>query len=458
MVYTRRDIWDLEAQQVWHPITREYALAVGKLQTGIPPTDARHWNYQAAIHGVPEGTPLKPGWDQCEHANWYFFPWHRMYLFYFESIVRSIVLENGGPSDWALPYWNYDGGGSKNTLPVPFREEFIPDTSMPNPLYVAERGTGINDGSRPLVSKITSPAAGLKTSNFVRPPRPSFGGGRPNEQFRTPGQIESTPHNNVHDALGGWMGHPETAALDPIFWLHHANIDRIWNRWGTEGAHLTPSDQDWLDRRYTFFDENGSPRTKTPKDVLSTVEQLDYRYDDDVVPIENVPREPIEALTRRPPEEMIGASERSTRLVGRAVSVPLAFDERADVRQLIEERVSDPRIVLSVEHIDAQVNPGVVYGVYLEGVDAEPVHVGNISLFGIERIHRREGVEEAHDLRLDYDVTDVVGAQFEKLRGNHVAVRFDPLTLDEADRRRAEEENEEVHAPIEVGRVSLAIG
>jgi tyrosinase len=38
-------------------------------------------------------------------------------------------------------------------------------------------------------------------------------------------------HNGVHDWVGGTMGLLETAAADPIFWMHHANIDRIWWQW-----------------------------------------------------------------------------------------------------------------------------------------------------------------------------------------------------------------------------------
>ena len=29
--------------------------------------------------------------DQCQHNTWYFLPWHRMYLYWFERIVRSII-------------------------------------------------------------------------------------------------------------------------------------------------------------------------------------------------------------------------------------------------------------------------------------------------------------------------------------------------------------------------------
>jgi tyrosinase len=38
-------------------------------------------------------------------------------------------------------------------------------------------------------------------------------------------------HNLLHDWVGGTMANLATAAADPLFWMHHANIDRIWWQW-----------------------------------------------------------------------------------------------------------------------------------------------------------------------------------------------------------------------------------
>ena len=37
-------------------------------------------------------------------------------------------------------------------------------------------------------------------------------------------------HNNVHNAVGGQMAQANSPA-DPLFWLHHSNMDRIWSAW-----------------------------------------------------------------------------------------------------------------------------------------------------------------------------------------------------------------------------------
>ncbi|KAK0377149.1 hypothetical protein CLIM01_05497 [Colletotrichum limetticola] len=64
-----------------------------------------------------------------------------------------------------------------------------------------------------------------------------FGGVSNNEYFGSPktrfndwGSIEDV-HNAVHGYIGGYMGDVDIAAFDPIFWLHHANIDRIFAIW-----------------------------------------------------------------------------------------------------------------------------------------------------------------------------------------------------------------------------------
>ena len=44
--------------------------------------------------------------------------------------------------------------------------------------------------------------------------------------------LEGAVHGAVHNAIGGDMATNRSPA-DPIFWLHHANIDRIWAQWQT---------------------------------------------------------------------------------------------------------------------------------------------------------------------------------------------------------------------------------
>ncbi len=73
--------------------------------------------------------------------------------------------------------------------------------------------------------------------------RLSFGGARILEPAHSTdraftGALENQPHNLVHGRIGGtegWMSDANTAAQDPIFWPHHSNIDRLWERWLDRG-------------------------------------------------------------------------------------------------------------------------------------------------------------------------------------------------------------------------------
>jgi len=58
--------------------------------------------------------------------------------------------------------------------------------------------------------------------------------------------LEKEAHNPVHNWCNGTITATETAAQDPIFFLLHANVDRIWDRWQlnhTLGPTLLDSDK-----------------------------------------------------------------------------------------------------------------------------------------------------------------------------------------------------------------------
>src|SRR5919198_3539715 len=46
-------------------------------------------------------------------------------------------------------------------------------------------------------------------------------------------------HGYVHNAVGGTMAGPSSPA-DPVFFLHHANIDRLWARWQSSHRRARP--------------------------------------------------------------------------------------------------------------------------------------------------------------------------------------------------------------------------
>lgn len=56
------------------------------------------------------------------------------------------------------------------------------------------------------------------------------------------------------------MGNFGRAAFDPVFYPHHANMDRIWQIWyGLPGGVRTiPMDRAFNDSEFTFYDENAN--------------------------------------------------------------------------------------------------------------------------------------------------------------------------------------------------------
>jgi hypothetical protein len=266
----------------------------------------------------------------------------------------------------------------------------------------------------------------------------SFGGRRvtqPIHLAQNPifGALENAPHNVIHGLVGGpgggpnnpsqaLMSWPQTAARDPIFWLHHANIDRLWKRWLDQGGgRQNPvGDSFWMNHQFNFFNENGNQVSMSGEDVLNTVTQLDYRYDDDP------PASAISVPFAVPEIEVVAAGsqnddETERTLLGESVvgeemielsaapkRVPLQL--RDEARERVTEAAQaeavplEERIVLNVEGVqfDDQ-NPGVTYEVYLnlpEDQDPDyqsPHYVGNIGFFGMGTYEAEE--EGTGDIR-----------------------------------------------------------
>jgi len=442
-VFTRREIWGLEDGDPFDEVTLAYAKAVQVMQARDP-ADPTSWRFQAALHGtVRNPPPGAVGWADCQHGSWYFLPWHRMYLYFFEKIVRKAVLDAGGPEDWALPYWNYDRPAPANTLPPAFREPELPDGSA-NPLYLPapRRDANVMAGAQ-IPTTVTSAAAALARTQFSSPPSPSFGGQRigPVHFDGGFGTLESTPHNVMHPTIGGddsgsgicggaLMSDPDCAALDPVFWLHHGNIDRLWNVWIGEPGRANPTDPAWLGQEFAFYDENGDDVRMTPQEVLDSAAQLEYVYDD--LPSFKLPAVPEDAQPAdrdagRPPE-LAAATEEPLELAGGSTSV--AVNVPSSSRSLVASpQAGGGRLLIRVEDITAERDPKVVYGVYLNlpedaGEDERLAHhIGNLSFFGIEQAADPDAAPGGGvGWRHTFDVTDVV-EHLEKEHG------WDPATL-----------------------------
>jgi tyrosinase len=84
-------------------------------------------------------------------------------------------------------------------------------------------------------------------------------------------QLESAPHNPVHNLIGGEMANM-TSPRDPIFYLHHANIDRLWHAWalpdgkgvpGTSNPYNASTSAPYWEGSFTYASKLTVPRYKT---------------------------------------------------------------------------------------------------------------------------------------------------------------------------------------------------
>jgi hypothetical protein len=468
----RRDIYELESGDPWDPATLAYARAVQALRSR-PTSDPTSWAYLAAVHGTTVTPPPGATWNECQHGSWFFLPWHRMYLYYFERIVRAQVVAQGGPADWALPYWDYDSPGQAG-LPQAFRQRTLPDGS-PNPLFVAQRNATINAGGR-LPPSATTAAQAMAATRFV----PDFGGGitRPEHFFGAAGELEFTPHNIVHSLIGGWMSDPDTAALDPIFWLHHCNIDRLWEAWlGRGGGRANPSQSQWLTQSFVFHDENGTRVTLTGAQIVDVAGQLEYTYERLTprvtagIGARGVQEEEGAAMadSGRTERELVGASQESLELTGVPTSVGVQLDPRTLAARARDAEPAPQRMFLNLEDIVGDRNPSIGYEVFVRSGRGTPQYVGTVSFFGIQHASASgPDVDGPHGLRRTFDITSVV----DTLRGHgewddqNVTVSFRPLGLlpppgGEPVAAASGEEataREEQQPTVRVGRVSVFYG
>jgi tyrosinase len=456
----RRDIWNLEKGDGWHPITKAYADAVRVMQRRNP-ADPTSWAYQAAVHAVASGVPGDAFRHQCQHGSWFFLPWHRIYLHWFEQIVRDIVRDLPDVpfevrESWALPYWDYSRGDQDDesrTLPAAFRTPTL-DDGTPNPLYVSRRnrtpGLDINAGD-PLPDRIVSLAA-LQETVFSRSPLPgqTYGFGGPATGWHhdpgPAGTLERTPHGDVHTNVGGpggFMSGFATAPLDPVFWLHHANLDRLWTSWleRQDPPRSNPVDAAWLTFPFEFRDASGTRVVPpwTPGDVQDTVADLGYTYENLGPAQVRVERRamagPDEPPTDRPPE-LVGATGEAIELAGARTAAVIEVGEPSRAAGRAPEAAARRRVYLQLDGVRGDENPGVSYAVYLnlpDGDDPDDApdvyYVGNVSFFGIEATRDVRDVHGAAGLSFSFDVTEVVGGLQEAgtWDPSQVTVTFAPI-------------------------------
>jgi tyrosinase len=218
------------------PVVKQYASAVARLKQ-LPSSDPRNWTNLAAVHN-----------KFCPHSNWWFLPWHRAYIHYFELTCQDVL----GDSSFRLPYWDWS---RYPRIPGPFLDTH-------STLWDGTRSNGGNIDYPSEVVGIDVVQKVVGSGNWIN----VFSAATKTDQQREDpgaGLLEGTPHNSVHSITEGDMG-SFMSPLDPIFWLHHCNVDRIWASWSRILEHKAPADSLWKNHKLAQFYDPASKKQVSP--------------------------------------------------------------------------------------------------------------------------------------------------------------------------------------------------
>lgn len=260
-----------------------------------------------------------------------------------------------------LPYWDY------------FRDPVLPAefTDPASPLYRSDRVHTDVTGALSLSAFSSS------LTNFQRGTTNAF---EP--------AIEALPHNGVHNLIGGSMSAVTVSPRDPIFWLHHASIDRLWDGWvyAGGGRHMPSTSSTYWSGSFSY----GAGVAGVTRISTYSPSNLGYRYDNHTLPTVLPGTLGAAALTTPTTQDIVAAPlpAQGLSLGGLAgvaleprsarARVPLTLEGRNRVRSLLTRREqasggagdpmqSDPlRIVLDgVAPTDTGAQGGYFYKILL---------------------------------------------------------------------------------------------
>jgi tyrosinase len=267
---------DLQGMAMDDPDLATYRDFVG-LMKSYDQTKPLSWLGFSLQHGWISKDGTQGDYKFCPHGDWYFLPWHRAFVLMYEEAAR-VIMKN---PDFAMPYWDWT---ANRDYPEAFSAKVY--NGKPNPLYVAGRHKLAGDYAltddivgQDIIDQIYKETdfENFGTSrynqkgvvqNSLDPSWVTKGGGHQ-------GFLENPAHNYVHNNIGAYMPTP-ASPRDPIFFMHHTNIDRIWARWNALGR-KNSSDSLWLDMPFAnnYLDPTGQPYTKIVRELQNTT---DYGY------------------------------------------------------------------------------------------------------------------------------------------------------------------------------------
>ncbi|KAH9267640.1 hypothetical protein BASA83_009857 [Batrachochytrium salamandrivorans] len=164
------------------------------------------------------------------HRSPNFLPWHRAFLY---AVELALINECGYPG--TLPYWDWSVDSQSPELSAVWDSDaFGGDGDITTEERCITTGPFVNFTSTFNQRGCISRTLGEGFTDLVAFYTPELifqliAAGSSYRQFSR--SLEIGPHDNLHSGIGGTMNFLAVSANDPIFVLHHANVDRIWRRW-----------------------------------------------------------------------------------------------------------------------------------------------------------------------------------------------------------------------------------
>ena len=383
-----------------------YADAVARMQA-LAATRTSSWTWQWYTHFV-DGATTKSNeitrlfrsmtttmgsfanatWNTCQSHSGQnsnnFLPWHRMYLYFMEQIVRQV----SGRADFAMPYWNYTSAdpAQRGVLPLQFRS---PTDPLYASLYRSNRTSLANSGQ---------PIQKFQSGDPM-----DIGTAMATTSYSTVGTvqgfcraIDSGIHGRIHVLVGTSknMGAVPYAARDPLFWVHHSSIDRMWASWTASGG-VNPTSASWATKTFVFADGSGRRITGALKDYFDAA-ALGYTYDTLIpAPAPIGTASTLMAATTQSgggdaTAETVAQSRTAANLGSSPVHVallPLPGTRSTKVLGLDPQQPAR-RTYLVVKDLHTWKQPEVLYDIYLRpargGGLGRTSYVGNINFFDAE--------------------------------------------------------------------------
>nr|Q6UIL3.1 RecName: Full=(+)-larreatricin hydroxylase, chloroplastic; AltName: Full=Polyphenol oxidase; Flags: Precursor [Larrea tridentata]AAQ67412.1 (+)-larreatricin hydroxylase [Larrea tridentata] len=364
----------------------KYKKALAAMKA-LPQNDPRSFYQQANIHcAYCNGAYDQVGFPDVNiqvHHSWLFLPFHRWYLYFYERILGSLIDD----PTFAIPFWNWD---APKGMHMPHM--FIDPNS---PLYDAKRNPAhfpdtivdldFSSGEAPSHNpRQIGNNLSIMYKQVVRAKKARLFHGRPLQAGSFPdesgdGSLEGTPHGNIHL----WSGDPRqsnfenmgnfySAGRDPLFYAHHANVDRMWYIWKNSLGRKDYKKKDWLNAGFLLFDENAQPVRVYVRDALDE-RKLGYAYQEVDIPWINSKPKPRKANPW--PNRLRSKATTTTKLINKfplTLDSTVSFEVKRPKKSRSKSEKEDEEEVLVIEKIKHEPQFPLKFDVYINDEDEDP--------------------------------------------------------------------------------------